>query len=128
MNTGRVVLGYYMMGAVSVVAGALPWSEVGLVSVWLDLRGNTIVVNDSVVLGSEGMLTNLIGPVRSALGTIVGGALLAVWGAIDALIGFYAWPVTVMIHHDAPWEATLLAGAFVVAFTFAILKAFRPSV
>lgn len=128
MRFSHVAVAYFLMGAVMFGGGAIPYDDVGLTQVFVQEEGDgDLEANESAVGGDGGLLSNLIGPIRNALGTIAGGSLLAVWGALDSLLGYYAWPVTVLQYNDAPMEAVLLSGVLVASFTFGILRVFRAS-
>lgn len=121
---------YVFVGLTMVGAGVIPFSQVGMASVWIE-NPDDPHADDSSVLGPEGeggLLNNLIGPVRSALNTIAGGTVLAAWGAIDTFLGFYAWPVTVARYLNAPTEVILMAFTFVVAFTFGTFRVIKASI
>ncbi|WP_136602220.1 PDDEXK family nuclease [Salinigranum halophilum] len=131
MRFSHVAIVYFMMGVVVVGAGVVPASQIGIADVFVDTDGQDVQVNSTAVGGAEGtdgMLDNLIGPVRSALNTISGGALMAVWGPLSTLMGFIAWPVTTMSHLGAPFIVQALASVFVAAFSFGVLRVFRASI
>lgn len=120
---------YFIMGVVVVSAGVVPLSQIGIASVFVDTQGGGVTAENENIAGSgDGMLDNLIGPVKNALNTIAGGALLAVWGPISKLTGFYAWPVVTANYIGAPRTVTLASGALVASFTFGVLRVFRASV
>lgn len=129
MRLSQAVIAYFFIGAVMFGGGAIPFDEAGLTGVFLEQEADgDITANDGAIAGDDGMLNNLIGPVRNALGTIAGGELLAAFGAIDKLLGYFAWPVTVMQYHDAPNEVVLLSGGLVASFVMAVLRVFRASI
>jgi hypothetical protein len=127
----KIATVYVIMGVVAVGTGVLPPEHLGIASVFLDTGAQGVTVNSTAVGGrggTGGMLDNLIGPVRNALDTITGGALLAVWGPVSRLVGFYAWPVTAANHMGAPDFVVMLAGVLVASFTFGVLAVFRRSI
>lgn len=131
MRLSEAVTAYFIMAAVMFGSGVVPFDQAGLVNVFMEDDDGAIGANESAVINggdASGMLDNLIGPVRNALGTIAGGSLLAVWGAIDRLAGFVFWPVTVTRYIGAPREVVLLSGVMAVSFTFGVLRVFRGSV
>jgi hypothetical protein len=129
MRFSHVATVYFIMGAVVVAAGVVPVSQLGLAGVFVDTDGQDVAANETSVGGDgDGMLDNLIGPVKNALNTITGGALLAVWGPISLLTGFYAWPVVTTTYIGAPFIVQMLSGVFVASFTFGVLRVFRASI
>lgn len=130
MRLSKVVIAYFMIGSVLIASGVIPWSQVGVVQIWVDEPegGGQNIDIEANEEARTGILEGLIGPVKNALGTVAGGGLIAVWGAINKLIGFFAWPLTVAGYIGLPWEAELMVSVLLVAFTFAVLRVFRSSV
>lgn len=132
MRFSRIALIYFIMGVVVVGTNILPPGQMGLALVFMDVdEEEGVTTNKSMIGGgddTDGMLDNLIGPVRNALNTITGGALLAVWGPISTLTGFYAWPIMAARHLEAPDIVVMLAGSLTAAFTFGVLRVFRASI
>lgn len=132
MRFSQIATVYFLMGVIVVAAGVVPLSQLGLASVFIDVNDDGSVETNSSAVGgnedSEGMLDGLIGPVKNAMNTITGGALLAVWGPISTLTGFYAWPVVTMRMINAPTAAVMLSGAMVASFSFGVLRVFRASI
>jgi hypothetical protein len=131
MRFSHVAVIYFLMGAIVVGANVVPVTQLGVASVFVDTDGQDVAANETSVGGDgsqNGMLDNLIGPVKNALNTITGGALLAVWGPISLLTGFYAWPVVTTTYIGAPFIVQMLSGVFVASFTFGVLRVFRASI
>lgn len=123
------------MGVTVWGAGVVDFTQegVGLVTVFLDEDDDGLVANETNIVNENGqedsgMLDNLIGPVKEALQTVAGGTVIAAFGAIDKLLGFYAWPVTTAKTINAPREIIALSGAMVVSFTFGVIRVFKASV
>jgi hypothetical protein len=131
MRFSHIAVIYFMMGVVVVGTGAVPYAELGIGEVFIDVQGQDVSVDDESIVGSGdggGMITNLIGPVANALNTITGGALMAVWGPISTMSGAYAWPLVTANHLDAPRIVVMFSGVLVASFTFGILRVFRASI
>jgi len=133
MRFSHIVVIYFLMGAIVFGSGVVPLSNFNEnpASVFIDVGGHGVSANETAVGGSDtqtGMLDNLIGPVKNALNTITGGALLAVWGPISKLTGFYAWPIVVTEAIGAPRIVKMLSGVLVASFTFGVLRVFRASI
>lgn len=129
MRFSHIATIYFMMGVIVVGAGVVPVSQIGIGSVFLDTGGDDVSVGDEVDDGGDGgLLDNLIGPVKNALDTISGGALLAVWGAVSKMTGFVAWPVVTAGYLGAPDIVTMLMGVLLASFVFGTLRVFRSSI
>jgi len=131
MRFSHVAVVYFMMGIIVVGTGAVPYAELGIAEVFIDVQGQDVAVNDTSITGNGdggGMITNLIGPVKNALNTITGGALLAIWGPISKMSGAYAWPLVTANHLGAPQIVVMFSGVLVASFTFGVLRVFRASI
>lgn len=133
MRFSHIVVVYFLMGVIVMGTGVAKVDNFNQnpASVFIDVEGDDVAVNDTAVGGADeqqGMLDNLIGPVKNALNTITGGALLAVWGPISKLTGFYAWPVVTAQAIGAPPIVKMLSGVLVASFTFGVLRVFRASI
>lgn len=131
MRFSHIAVVYFLMGVIVVGANVVPLTHMGIASVFIDVDDSGVGTNADSVGGSEsqnGMLDNLIGPVKNALNTIAGGSLLAVWGPISKLTGFYAWPVVTTNYIGAPRIVVMVSGVLVASFTFGVLRVFRASI
>jgi len=137
MRFSHIAVIYFLMGVIVFGSGAVPPGQMGvdeqlgIATMFIDVDGADVTANETSVGGTEeqnGMLDNLIGPVKNALNTITGGALLAVWGPISKLTGFYAWPVTVANSIGAPLFVKMLSGVLVASFSFGVFRVFRASI
>lgn len=132
MRFSHVALVYFVMGVMVISSGVVPPASaggpgIGLAGVFVD-TGDGVSANESAIGGQGGgMLDDLAGPIENALDTVAGGSLLAVWGALSRLLGYYAWPVVVTSYIGAPDFVVMLSGALVAAFTFGGLRVFRAS-
>lgn len=104
---------------------AVGWGQVGV--------GGEILDNpeDGSVQGEEDVqndLEGIGGAISSAVQTVSGGGILAVWGIISGFISLVFWPVTVMIAVDAPGVITVLVGGSLsMAFMVGLIKIVRGS-
>jgi hypothetical protein len=133
MRFSHVAVVYFMMGILVLSSGVIPPQSqggpgIGLAGVFVDTDGGNVTANEEEVVGGEGMLDNLAGPIKNALDTVAGGSMLAVWGAISKLLGYYAWPIVVTNHIGAPDFVIMMAGLLVLSFTFGGLRVFRASI
>lgn len=131
MRFSHIAIVYFLMGVIVVGSGAVPMGQLGIANVFIDVDGADVSTNETSVGGGnaqEGMLDNLIGPVKNTLNTITGGALLAVWGPLSKLTGFVAWPVATANYIGAPRFVKMLSGVLVASFTFGMLRVFRASI
>lgn len=125
----HVALVYMAMAVAVFSAGVVPFSQAGVATVFLDDGGAS--ANAEAVGGgksTDGMLDNLVGPVRNALNTVTGGAILAVWGAVSRLLGLYAWPLVTASYVGAPDVVVAVCGLLVAAFTLGGLRVLRSSI
>ena len=131
MRLSKIAVIYFMMGTIVVGAGVVPPDQIGIAQMFVDVSDSGVTMNQTSVGGDgggDGMLDNLIGPIVNSMNTITGGALLAVWGPIGAMIGFAAWPVMVANYINAPREVILVLSVLVASFTFGVLRVFRDSI
>ena len=131
MRLSHISVAYFLMGTIVVASGVLPVAQMGIGTLFVDVGDQGVTANGTSVGGQggqDGLLDNLIGPVKNALNTISGGSLLAVWGAVSKVAGFYAWPVVATNAIGAPWQAVMISGVMVMTYTFAILRVLRASI
>lgn len=131
MRFSHIAVIYFMMGVIVIGTGAVPYAELGIGEVFIDVEGDDVDVNEDSIVGEDGsggMINDLIGPIANALNTITGGALLAVWGPISKMSAAYAWPVATSRHLDAPQIVVMFSGVLTASFTFGVLRVFRASI
>jgi hypothetical protein len=128
MRFSHVAVSYLLIGAIVIGSGVVPPSEAGLLDEFVEIETNgdgglADVESDT----DEEELTGAVGPVRNALDTIAGGAILAVWSFVSSLIGYVAWPITITRAIDAPQTVVLLSSVMVASFVFGTLRIIRAS-
>jgi len=128
MRFSHIAMVYFFIGVCFIGAGVIsPGGNTGLVEVWVDNPADPSA-NDDNIEGDGGILNNILGPIKGALSTVAGGTVLAVWGALGAFPDYYAWPITVSIKLNAPYQVTLIASALTAAFTFGLLRVIKGSI
>jgi hypothetical protein len=129
MRLSHVAAAYFLMGVIVLGAGVVPPAEVGLAEQFIDVEngGDAVSANDDSVSGEDGLLSNLIGPVRNALDAFV-PQLLAVWPFVSTVAGYYAWPITVANYVEAPTPIVGLCAVLTMSMTFGVIRVFRASV
>jgi hypothetical protein len=127
MRFSKIILAYFVMGSVMWGAGVIAWEDAGIGSTVIEQEDGEIEANDGE--GSiQSDLLGLGGPISSAVNTVAGGALLAVWQLISGLIGFIFWPVTVLMLVNAPSSIVVTAGgSLVMIFVGGTLRIVRGS-
>jgi len=126
MRFGQVLMAYFICGVLLwATVPAVGWGQVGVGGEILDnpddgsVQGQDSVQNDLEGIG---------GAISSAVQTVSGGGILAVWGIISGFISLVFWPVTVMIAVNAPGVITVLAGGSLsMAFIVGLIKIVRGS-
>jgi hypothetical protein len=125
MRFTKVVLAYFVIGAVMWGGGAITWGEAGVGEVLIDdPTAGAEGVDESQTDQLEG-LPSVIGGLAS---TVSGGGLQAALGLLSSLFGVLAWPVAVLHSNGAPPSVTmLLGGSMTTAFYVSIIRALRGS-
>lgn len=119
----RIIVAYFIVGAVLWGGGLLPYSESGITTLFVSSPDNGTEINN----GTAGQLEDAAGPIQEAAESIGGGAVLAVFNLLTAFIGFLFWPTTALIHMNAPPRAIVLGSALTVAFFGSVLRVIRSS-
>ena len=127
MRFSHVAVSYLLIGAIVISSGVVPPSEAGLLDEFVDIEANDGELADVESDTDEEELTGAVGPVRNALDTIAGGAILAVWSFVSSLIGYVAWPITLTRYVNAPQSVVLLSSVLVASFVFGSLRIIRAS-
>lgn len=119
----HVMIAFYLMGAMMWAGGAIPWDEAGLGQLLIE-QPSTAELNEN----TSDQLENSRGPVQEAVGSLGGGALLAVWNMLVKIIGYLFWPITVLVNNNAPARVWVpLGGAPTIAFYGALIRLIRTS-
>lgn len=119
---GRIIVVYFVIGAVMWGGGAIAWSESGL---------NTLIIEDpatgQVNEDTTTQLEDTGGPLRQAAQSF-GGPVLAIWNIVVKFIGYLFWPITVLQSVNAPPRlVVLLGGTPSIAFLGGIIRLIRNS-
>lgn len=119
----EIVLVYFIVGAVLWTGGALDYEQNGLVGEFVEPTGQGDVAtnNDTVQ-----QLEQAGGPIRQALSTVGGGALLAVYDIVAGILSVVYWPVTALVVMSAPVHITVaVGGGMSVAFVMGFVRLIR---
>lgn len=115
----KVVLAYFVIGAVMWGGGAIDWQDAGLAQFFVSY--NSGGVSGSSVLGAN--LGSLGSTINSVINFAIGGVMLF-WNLIVGIVGYLHWPLIVLNGANAPPSVTvLLGGGFVAAFYLSLASA-----
>lgn len=124
MRLSRVVMAYFLMGAVMWGGGVIAWDDAGVGQILIQSADSDAAVNQQT---SED-LSQLGGPIQTALSTVQSAGLVAIWNVLVKLVGFLNWPVVVMLSVDAPPRITVIGGGTpTMAFWVAFIRLVRTS-
>ncbi|RDZ99259.1 hypothetical protein DEQ92_20940 [Haloferax sp. Atlit-6N] len=119
----RIVLLYFVLGAVMFGGGAVSYDDSGVTKYFIDQDGDDVEAGEqpsSNLQGVAGAITSLVGQ--------VGGATVLVWNLAVGVVSFLNWPVVVFIENGAPPTVTvLLGGAPTVMFYGSLVTLVRSS-
>lgn len=119
----HIMIAYFVMGAVMWAGGAIAWGNAGVGGLLID-DPSTGDLNSS----TTDQLEKADGPIEQAVGSVGGGALLAVWGIVSGIFGYLFWPISVLVSNGAPARVWVpLGGAPTVAFYGALIRLIRTS-
>ena len=127
MRFSHVAVSYLLIGAIVISSGVVPPSEAGLLDEFVEVESEDGELTEVRSNTDQEELTGAVGPVRNALDTIAGGAILAVWSFVSSLIGYVAWPITVTRAINAPQSIVLMSSVMVASFVFGTLRIIRAS-
>lgn len=120
MQFNRIILAYFMIGAVMWGGGAIDYENAGVSEMFIEESGGEFVINED----TSGDLSESGGPIQTAAANVAGG-LIAVWNLISKALGYLFWPITVMQSANAPPRVVvLLGGAPTAAFWGSIIMLF----
>lgn len=123
MRFSRIVLAYFVLGAVLFGGGAISYDDAALNSFFVKDTAEGFEANSE----TEGNLSNI----ENALGSLVGeflGAIQLVYNLIVGMLGFLNWPIVVLATNNAPPMATLLiGGSLSVAFYMSVIRLVQSS-
>lgn len=118
MRLSSILMTYMIVGAVMWGGGVIAYNDTGVATYLID-NPQTNQLNENVTEDIE----NSGGPIKQAANSIGGGGLLAVWNLLSALLGFFFWPITVLMALNAPPQATvLIGGSLSLGFLLGIIR------
>jgi len=115
------------------VVGVMMWAAVPSVGWGLVGVGDEILnePQDGTVETEQGVqndLEGIGGAISSAVQTVSGGGILAVWNILTGFVSLIFWPVTILVTVDAPPTITvLLGGGMSMAFLVGLVRTVRSS-
>jgi hypothetical protein len=124
MRLSRVVMAYFVMGAVMWGGGVLAWDDAGVGQLLISDAGTDAEVNQQT---SED-LSQLGGPIQTALSTVESAGLVAIWNILVKLVGYLNWPLVAMFAVDAPPRILVIGGGTpTMAFWVSFIRLVRTS-
>lgn len=120
VNWSNVVVLYFILGATMYGGGVVGADDAGLVDTFVDdpdTGGVNSELADDVSKADE--------PIRETLSTIGGGEVVALWGALTALLDVLFWPVVTATAVGAPASIIVLSGTLTASFFVGFLVFIR---
>ena len=106
VNFRSILIAYVVMGVVMFGGGAIAFDSIGATQVFVEQENGEFSGNEE----TKTLLGQLDGAIQTALQTVGGSALIAVYNVLTNVIGFVLWPITVLRSAGAPWDITMLFG------------------
>jgi hypothetical protein len=123
MRFTRVILLYFVLGAVMFGGGAIDFADAGVSGFFVEHDSGSFAATDQTSQNLEG----LGGAISQLVGEFIGGVQL-VYNLAVGLLGFLNWPIVVLSGVGAPPMAVLLiGGTFSAAFYLSIITLMRSS-
>lgn len=123
MRFSNIIVLYFVLGAVVFGGGAINYDNSGVAQYFVHKSPSGGSVNDKVKNQYSGLgsaITNLV--------NTFGGAIILVWNLAVGVVSFLAWPFTVCISNNVPFEVSLLLGGTpTVGFYGSIIVLIRSS-
>jgi hypothetical protein len=123
MQFTRIILLYFILGAVMFGGGAVTWDDTGPTKYFLSQEEAGVEPNDQTqetLGGVAGAITSLVGQFSAPL--------ILVWNLVVGLVSFLNWPIFVMLENAVPPRVTvLLGGSLTVMFYGGIVRLIRRS-
>lgn len=114
----QVVMAYFFIGALMWGGGVIDWEQAGVGNLIIQPQeGGAAKVNTDTGEDLQGMG----GPIKEAVSSVSGGALLAIWNIVVKIIGYLFWPITALQSVDAPSRVVVVGGG---GFTMALFVSF----
>jgi len=123
MRFTRVILLYFVLGAVMFGGGAISFEEAGVAVFFVEQDSGSFAATDKADEGLQG----LGGAIQQLVGEFI-GAVQLVYNLAVGLLGFMNWPIVVLLSNNAPPMAVLLIGGTLsVSFYLSVISLVRTS-
>lgn len=123
MQFTRIVVVYFVLGALMFGGGAVSWDNSGPTKYFISQDQAGVSANEQPqqnLDGVAGAITSLVGQ--------FGAPLILVWNIVVGLISFMNWPIFVLAENSVPPRVTvLLGGTLTVMFYGSIVTLIRSS-
>jgi len=123
MQFTRILVVYFVLGALMFGGGVVSWDDTGPTKYFLS--------QDEVGVTPDEQPRQTLGGVAGAITSLVGqfGApLILVWNLVVGLVSFLHWPIFVMVENAVPPRVTvLLGGSLTVMFYGGVVRLVRSS-
>jgi hypothetical protein len=124
MRLTKLILAYFLIGAVMWGGGVVDWQDAGVGQLIIQDAGSNPEANQQ----TADQLSSLGGPIQLAASTVEGAGLIAVWNILVKIIAYFNWPIVTLLSVDAPPRvAVIFGGTPVVAFYGAFIRLVRSS-
>jgi hypothetical protein len=123
MQFTRMIVVYFVLGALMFGGGAVTWDDSGPTKYFISQDATGVSADEQTrqnLGGVAGAITSLVGQ--------VGAPLILVWNLIVGLVSFLNWPIFVLAENSVPPRVTiLLGGTLTVMFYGSIARLIRRS-
>lgn len=121
MQLTRILLLYFVMGAVMFGGGAVQFDDSGVTQYFIsDQTGEPSDQAQGELSGLDSAIASLVGQ--------VGGAIQLVWNLVFGIVLFLNWPLTVMLDNGVPPRVSILfGGSLTVMFYGSLITLVRSS-
>jgi len=123
MQFTRMIVVYFVLGALMFGGGAVTWDDSGPTKYFISQDATGVSPDEQTrqnLGGVAGAITSLVGQ--------VGAPLILVWNLVVGLVSFLNWPIFVMAENSVPPRVTvLLGGTLTVMFYGALVRLVRRS-
>jgi hypothetical protein len=123
MRFTRVILLYFVLGAVMFGGGAIDYEDAGVAQFFVQHDRGSFAPSEQ----TNNELEGLGGAISQLVGEFIGGVQL-VFNLAVGLFGFLNWPLVVLLGVSAPPMAVLLiGGTFTASFYLSVITLMRSS-
>jgi hypothetical protein len=123
MQFTRIIVLYFVLGALMFGGGAVSWDSSGPTKYFVS-QDQTGVSADSQ---PQQQLGGVAGAITSLLGQF-GAPLVLVWNLVVGLVSFLHWPIFVMAENSVPPRVTVLfGGGLTVMFYGSLVRLVKSS-